>query len=60
MKGYSRQLGKWHMIKKLQKLKAKKHAIEDSLILFPQKFWQKIGLELNMQSTGKHGEKDQH
>jgi len=55
---YLRLLGKSLMIKKLQKSRVKKLAIEEILIL-PQKILLMTGQELNMQSTGKHMEKDQ-
>ena len=55
---YSKQLGKSLMIKKLQKLRVKKLAIEEILILL-QKILLMTGQELSMQSTGKHMAKDQ-
>jgi hypothetical protein len=55
---YLKLLGKLLMIKKLQKLRVKKHAIEEILILL-QKISLMIGQELSMQNTGKHMVKDQ-
>jgi hypothetical protein len=56
---YSRLLGKLIMIKKLQKLQLKKSATKEILMSYQESFLQKIGLEQNMLSIGKHMVKDQ-
>jgi hypothetical protein len=57
---YSRLLGKLIMIKKLQKLQLKKSATKEILMSYQESFLQKIGLEQNMLSIGKHMVKDQN
>jgi len=49
---FSKLLGKWLMIKKLQKLQLRKNVTKEILIPH-QVIWLKTGQDINMQNIGK-------
>jgi len=59
MMEFSKLLGKWLTIKKLQKFQLRKNVTKEILILY-QVISQKIGLDKNTQNIGKHGVKVLH